>query len=150
MALVAHTLVVSKDKAKVTGKKADVILAAQNSLKATIRYLKPGNINNNCTGIIEKICESYKCKPVEGVLSHEVKKHLIDGNNCIINREAYDHKVEEHEFQVNEVYVLDIIVSTGEGKVKESELRTTVYKRAIERSYSLKTKHGRAFFTELI
>jgi len=43
-----------------------------------------------------------------------------------------------------------MIVSTGEGKTKESELRTTVYKRAIERSYSLKTKHGRAFFHEMI
>lgn len=83
-------------------------------------------------------------------MSHEVKKHLIDGNNCIVNREAYDHKVEEHEFQINEVYVLDSIVSTGEGKTKESELRTTVYKRALEKSYSLKSRHGRAFFHELI
>jgi len=39
--------------------------------------------------------------------------------------------------------VLDVVVSTGEGKTKESELRTTVYKRALERTYNLKTKHGR-------
>lgn len=45
---------------------------------------------------------------------------------------------------------MDFIVSTGEGKTKETELRTTVFKRAIERSYSLKTKHGRAFFAEMI
>jgi len=96
------------------------------------------------------VIDSYACKPLEGVLSHEIKKHLIDGNNCIINKESFDMRVDEHEFNVNEVYALDIIVSTGEGKAKESDLRTTVYKRAIEKTYNLKTKHGRAFFAELI
>ncbi len=41
-------------------------------------------------------------------------------------------------------------MSTGEGKTKESELRTTVYKRALERTYNLKTKHGRQFFSEVL
>lgn len=48
------------------------------------------------------------------------------------------------------MYALDIIVSTGEGKTKESELRTTVYKRALEKTYSLKTKAGRTFMYEMI
>jgi len=47
------------------------------------------------------------------------------------------------------VFGLDIIVSTGEGKPKETEFRTTVYKRAIERAYSLKLKAARAFFAEV-
>jgi hypothetical protein len=34
---------------------------------------------------------------------------------------------------VNDVFVLDVVVSTGDGKSKESEFRTTVYKRALER-----------------
>jgi hypothetical protein len=37
-----------------------------------------------------KIIESYKCNPLEGVLSHELKKHLIDGNNAIILRKDFD------------------------------------------------------------
>lgn len=57
--------------------------------------------------------------------------------------------MEDHEFQVNEVYALDVIISSGEGKPKESELRTTVYKRAMERNYNLKTKSARLFFSEL-
>lgn len=84
---------------------------------------------------------------VEGVLSHEIKKHLIDGNKCIINKETFEQKVDEFEFGVNEVYVLDVMLSTGEGKVKESDMRTTVYKRALERMYNLKGKSARAFFT---
>lgn len=88
-------------------------------------------------------------RALEGVLSHDLKKHMIDGNNVIINKETYDLKVEHHEFQINEVYALDILVSTGEGKPKESEYKTTVYKRALEKNYNLKTKHGRQFYREM-
>ena len=93
---------------------------------------------------------SYQVNAVEGVLSHEVKKHLMDANNCIINKTTFEQQVIEHEFQINEVYALDVIVSTGEGKPKESEYRVTVYKRALDRAYGLKTKHGRNFFNEVL
>lgn len=46
------------------------------------------------------------------------------------------------EFQVHEVYAIDILMSTGEGKAKEKETRTTVYKRT-EEQYSLKMKASR-------
>lgn len=39
---------------------------------------------------MKKICESYGVSPLEGVLSHEVKKHLIDGNNCVILNSTFD------------------------------------------------------------
>jgi hypothetical protein len=38
------------------------------------------------TAVIEKISGSYGVNPVEGVLSHELKKHLIDGNKVILNK----------------------------------------------------------------
>lgn len=44
---VAHTLVVQSDKnAQVTGKKADVILAAYKAAQAALRLIKPGHLNN--------------------------------------------------------------------------------------------------------
>ena len=46
--------------------------------------MKPGNTNTQVTEAIRKICDAYKVEPLEGVLSHELKKHMIDGNNCII------------------------------------------------------------------
>lgn len=151
IALVAHTIVVQADpNVPVEGRAADVILAAHYAAQAALRFLRPGSKNSEASEIIGKVCEAYKCNPLEGVLSHELKKHLIDGNACIINKETFEQKVEEHEFQVNEVFALDIIVSTGEGKPKESEFRTTVYKRAIEKAYNLKSKSARAFYNELI
>jgi curved DNA binding protein len=150
IAQVAHTVIVSSDAKKVhEGRKADAIHAAYNGLQAAVRVMVPGAKNYDVTDLVGKIAESYKCNPVEGVLSHEVKKHLIDGNNCIINKSTFDQKVDEHEFQVHEVYGLDVFVSTGDGKPKETEYRTTVFKRAIEKSYSLKLKASRSFFAEV-
>jgi hypothetical protein len=51
-----------------------------------LRLIKPGNFNNQVTALVQKVCDSYKVNPVEGVLSHELKKHLIDGNKVIINK----------------------------------------------------------------
>jgi len=150
IAIAAHTIVVSsKNDVSAEGRQADAIHAAYNALQVALRLLKPGQKNNDITEAITKVCESYQCNAVEGVLSHELKKHLIDGNNCIINKSTFDQKVDDYEFQVNDVFGLDIIVTTGEGKPKETELRTTVYKRAIEKSYSLKLKASRQFFSEL-
>lgn len=145
----AHTIVINGGKA-VEGRKADAILAAYNAVQAAIRTIKAGNTNYDVTEVISKVAESYKCQPLEGVLSHELKKHLIDGNTTIINKATFDQKVDEHEFQLNEVYALDVYVSTGEGKSKETEIRTTVYKRAIERTYTLKLKASRAFYSEAV
>ena len=97
MALVAHTIVVQADpNAPVTDKKADVILAAYKGVQAAFRLLKPGNFNTQVTETISKITNSYEVNPVEGVLSHEIKKHLMDGNNCIINKSTFEQNVADH------------------------------------------------------
>ena len=85
--MVAHTIVVQSDKnAPITGKKADVILAAYKAAQAALRLIKPGHFNNEVTEVIQKVATSYDVNPLEGVLSHELKKHLIDGNKVIINK----------------------------------------------------------------
>ena len=70
-ALAAHTLVVQSDKnAPITGKKADVILAAYKAAQAALRLIKPGHTNNEVTEVIQKVSTAYDVNPVEGVLSH--------------------------------------------------------------------------------
>merc|ERR1712187_60165 len=76
-----------------------------------------------------------------------VKKHVIDGNRVIINCETAEEKVDEFEFEMNEVYCMNILMSTGEGKSEEAEIRHTVYKRAVETSYNLKTQKARQFIS---
>jgi methionine aminopeptidase len=54
---------------------------------------------------------------------------------------------EKTEFAVHEVYALDVLVSTGEGKPREQGTRTTVYKKK-DIIYQLKMKTSRAFLSE--
>merc|ERR1719378_273183 len=50
---------------------------------------------------------------------------------------------------MNEVYCIDVVISTGEGKGKETEIRSTVFKRQVEAAYSLKTQKARQFISEV-
>lgn len=147
-AMLAHTIVVGEDQ--VTGKKADVILAAWNALQAAVRTIKAGSYNHQITTNTEKVCEAYGVNAVEGVLSHELHKMLLDGNNVILNKETADHRVSEVEFQVNQIYAIDVFVSSGAGKPKEADLKTTVFKRALDANYDLKTKNARAFLSQVL
>ena len=71
--------------------------------------------------------EAYGCNLVEGVFSHEMKQYVIDGNKCILNKPTPEAKVAEDTFEENEVYAVDIVVSTGEGKARlMDEKETTV------------------------
>ena len=114
-----------------------------------MRMIKEAGTNTSATEAIAKVCEAFEVVPVEGVLSHKMKKHLIDGNDVILNKETPEQRAEEFEFMPGDVIGLDVYVSTGEGKPKESEFRTTVYKREIDMQYNLKIKSARAFFSEV-
>lgn len=52
------------------------------------------------------------------------------------------------EFAVHDVFAVDILISTGDGKTKEKDTRTTVYKRT-ENNYQLKMKASRGLLSYL-
>uniref|UniRef100_A0A4W3HRQ3 Proliferation-associated 2G4 n=1 Tax=Callorhinchus milii TaxID=7868 RepID=A0A4W3HRQ3_CALMI len=147
IANVAHSFI---DK-PLTGRKADVIKAAHLCAEAALRLVKPGNQNTQVTEAWNKIAQSFKCTPIEGMLSHQLKQHVIDGEKTIIqnptDQQKKDH--EKAEFEVHEVYAIDVLISTGEGKAKDAGQRTTVYKRDPTIQYGLKMKTSRAFFSEV-
>ena len=139
----AHTIVVG---GKSSGRQADTVLAAHAAFRAACRSIKVGSVNQTVTKNIAAVCDAYETKPVQGVLSHKTKKHLIDGNEVIINLETPEQRVEDWEFAPGDVISLDVFVSSGEGMGKETEYRTTVYKREMDMQYSLKSKSAREFF----
>jgi curved DNA binding protein len=151
IAVVAHTLVVgaSKEK-KVTGRRADVVLAAYYASEAALRLVKPGNDSDKVTEAVGKIAESFKCKPIEGMLSHQLQQNTIDGEKTIIQNpnEAQRKEYEKCTFELHEVYAVDVLISTGEGVGKEMDTRVSVYKRTDDQ-YMLKLKASRGFFSEV-
>merc|ERR1740123_845007 len=124
-------------------------MAAWSAAEAALRLVQPGNTNSMVTEAFGKIAADFNCEPVMGVISHQVKKHVIDGSRVIFGAPLEGEKPEEFEFEMNEVYCLDVVMSTGEGKPKESDFKTTVFKRAVEKSYNLKTQKARQFISEV-
>lgn len=147
----AHTFILGQtaESTPATGRIADVICAAHFASECAIRLARPGKKNTDVTNAIKKVAAIFNVNPVEGVLSHQMKQHVIDGNKVIANRLDADQSVEEFTFETNQVYAFDIILSTGEGKSREETNRTTVFKRAIDRNYQLKLTASRQIFSEI-
>lgn len=151
IAVVAHTIVVGSTKdSPATSRRADVILAAYWAGQAALRLLKPSNGNYAVTEAVQKIADVYKCKPIEGMLSHQLKQFKIDGEKTIIQNPS-DAQKKEHEkceFELNEVYAMDVLISTGDGVGKEQDTKVSIYKKT-EENYQLKLKSSRNFFHEV-
>ncbi|KAL9374374.1 hypothetical protein Peur_033994 [Populus x canadensis] len=148
IAVVGHTHVLQSGP--VTGRAADVIAAANTAAEVALRLVRPGKKNKDVTEAIQKVAAAYDCKIVEGVLSHQLKQFVIDGNKVILSVSNPDTRVDDAEFEENEVYAVDIFTSTGEGKPKLlDEKTTTIYKRAVDKNYHLKMKSSRFIFSEI-
>ncbi|KAK4759383.1 hypothetical protein SAY87_022514 [Trapa incisa] len=148
IAVVAHTHVLQEGPVK--GRAADVIAAANTAAEVALRLVRPGKKNKDVTEAIQKVATAYDCKIVEGVLSHQLKQFVIDGNKVVLSVSNPETRVDEAEFEENEVYAVDIVVSTGDGKPKLlDEKQTTIYKRAVDRNYHLKMKASRFIFSEI-
>lgn len=151
IAVAAHSLVVgAKPDKKGTGRAADVVLAAYHASQAALRLLKDGTSNYAVTEAVQKIASEYKCKPIEGMLSHQLKQFKIDGEKTIIQNPTIAQKKEHEkcEFEKYEVYAMDVLVSTGEGLGKELDTKVSIYKKT-EENYLLKLKASRAFYAEV-
>jgi len=150
IAVVAHTVVVGQDSEKpvVDGRKADALLAAHYAQEAALRLVKPGNETYAITDTVQKIAESYECKPIEGMLSHQLEQNIIDGEKTIIQNpsEAQRKEHDKFDFEQHEVYAIDVLISTGEGQGKDRDAKITIYKKTDE-TYMLKMKNSRDFFS---
>ncbi|KAF9680055.1 hypothetical protein SADUNF_Sadunf06G0080200 [Salix dunnii] len=148
IAVVGHTHALQSGPVK--GRVADVIAAANTAAEVALRLVRPGKKNKDVTEAIQKVAAAYDCKIVEGVLSHQLKQFVIDGNKVILSVSNPDTRVDDAEFEENEVYAVDIVTSTGEGKPKLlDEKNTTIYKRAVDKNYHLKMKSSRFIFSEI-
>eukprot|EP00899_Mesostigma_viride_P003280 jgi/Mesvir1/12953/Mv05966-RA.1 len=150
IAVVAHTHVVQEMAAPVTGRAADVIAAGLYAQEIALRLVRPGKKNSEVTEALAKVAKAFDVHVAEGVLSHQMKRFVIDGNKVVLNQPTTDARVDDFEFEENEVYAVDLVFTTGEGKPKMlDEKQTTVYKRDVAVNYSLKMKASRVTFSEI-
>ncbi|ODQ65932.1 proliferation-associated protein 1 [Nadsonia fulvescens var. elongata DSM 6958] len=145
--ILADTIVVSS---VVSPRVADAISAAWYASEAAIRTVKPGNKNWDVTNIVDKIAAAYECKPAEGMLSTQQTRNNLDEGKQIILNPSEDQKKghETFTFEEGEVYGVDILISTSDGKVKPGNTRTSIYKKT-DKTYQLKLKTSRLIFSEV-
>jgi curved DNA binding protein len=133
-----------------TGRVADALLAAHKAAEVALRMLRPGTKSYAITDAITKVADAFNCKPIEGMLSHTLSQNKIDGEKAIIQAPTPALRKEHKEFVVeeNEVYAVDIVMSTGAGKIKEGAQRTTVFKKT-DLTYGLKMKSSKSLYYEV-
>jgi curved DNA binding protein len=84
------------------------------------------------------------------MISYQISRGVIDGEKKIYQNpsEMQRREIEKQEFALHEVYAVDILVSSGEGKPRETDIRTTVYKKK-DFIYQLRMKSSRVFLSEV-
>jgi methionine aminopeptidase len=85
---------------------------------------------------------------------HQMKRYVLDGVKEVALKapdpeEPEEEKVPECTFEQAEVYAVDVAMSTGDGRARPGELRTTVFKRNVEKQYLLKVKASRQVLAEV-
>lgn len=151
IAVVAHSFVVSASADNpVTGRKADVMMAAHLASEAALRLVKPGTDNIEVTETINKVADSFECKPVEGMASHQLEQNIIDGEKTILQSlsEAQSKEHNTFSFGLHEVYAVDVLISTGDGSNKEKDAKTVIFKKT-DMTYMLKMKTSREFLSQV-
>ncbi|KAI8903286.1 peptidase M24, structural domain-containing protein [Gorgonomyces haynaldii] len=129
---------------------ANVLKATYLATQALKKVVKPGNTSEQAVEIVQKICADFGVEPMEGMVSQQLLQNVLDGPNQIQFKPPKDQKPVSFEFKEGEVYALDVMLTTGSGKTKQSNVRTTVFKRNPDATYQLKMKTSRMVFSQII
>jgi len=141
IALVAHTVVLGASAERlVTGVPADTILAAYEAAEIAVRMIKPGVTNAAVSAELERVAATYGVKAITGVTSHQLQQFIIEGPKKIALQRDPENKTPSCVFAANEAYAIDVCFSSGDGKPRETDARTTVFKRTVDVSYHPKGK----------
>jgi len=162
-ALIAFTTLITENNQKYNDQRAKTLKAVIESSKEIVGMMKPGKTNKDVVKIMEKYAEKYNCNlpvyndnefdVIPGLMSYEISRGIIDGYNddddeyvhrFILSRNNpnYDFALRETEFEENEVYAVDILMSSGTGRLQNMN-ETYIYKRVHSIFESLKLKASR-------
>lgn len=156
---ICFTTLVKSGKYTVDDKKSKVLKCAIECSREIFNHMKSGNTNKNIVNIMEKYTEKYKCNlPLTNVLvgespglfSRQISQYVLDGydDKCeedlmhkfILCKDnpLYSFTLRETEFSEGEVYIIDIMMCSGTGKLVENKTTTNIYRRDHENRQMLK------------
>jgi methionine aminopeptidase len=143
-------------------KQQKVMKTVINASKEIIKMMTPEHSNLEISNILKKYASQNSCnllmcdidKNVPGIFSYQMSRHILDGYNedsdeyahgLVLSKDNpnYGFSLRETYFEENEIYAIDIAVSSGNGKLsilKEPD----IYKRKFEEKADLKLKSSKA------
>ncbi len=161
-AQMAFTTLITNSKEKINDKRAHVLKAAIEASREISKIMKPGTKNTELVKIMEQCANKYNCTlplsnedgVIPGVLSFQISRYVIDGHDdddtefihrFILSRvnQTYDFIMTELELEENEVYAIDIVMCSGQGKLTKSH-DTCVFRKNDEKRAELKLKASKA------
>jgi len=159
ISVAAHTVIVSEsvdNEPAADEEMGNVAVAAYNAMLVAAAAMKAGAKNADVTLAVQRVATNYGVSPIASVRMHQMKRFVIDGVKEVALKEPTpdelqegEEKVPECTFEQAEVYAIDVAMSTGDGKARPGDLRTTVFKRNVEANYRLKMKASRSLLSEV-
>ena len=158
IAVAAHTLVVKEspddENPPVDPELGNVAVAAYNAMLVAASSIAAGKTNKDVTASVERVAKAYNVTPISSVRMHQMKRYVLDGVKEVALKEAgpedpEEEKVPDCKFEQAEVYAVDVAMTTGDGKARPGVLRTTIFKRNVEKQYLLKVKAARQVLAEV-
>jgi curved DNA binding protein len=148
IAIATHTIVVGEEEA--TGRKADVILAAQTALEASLRLIKPGTQSSEIIDVVKRVSAAYGVTAVDSVACSTMRRFVIESNKHVPIAPRPEEKNESFAIEENDVFALEFSFTTGDiGKCSDKDGNTTVFRRAVDVTYMLKLKAARTLLSEI-
>jgi curved DNA binding protein len=130
---VAHTIqITANGELNPESKEALIITAAQAVLDIAVRNLRPGMDPYAITDIIEKATAHFGFNHVEGVLSHQTPRFILDNFHCIAGKSNAEQKVHSYEIAPMTVWAMDVVLTTGKGKLREGDAKCGIFKPSID------------------
>jgi len=133
----------------------------RNNIKSLVKIHKHSNGVYNYMNDITKTyeCELLDCDETidncSGIFSYQVSQDIISGRNdkspdheqhkmIFHGQNRHDYDIEDFQFEHNQVFIMDVSVSSGNGYVNICDHKdTTIYKHNFDTFYNLKLQASR-------
>ena len=115
--------------------------------KDSLKTEKHSSAFNN---LVCEVAKKHSFTPVQGALSYQIGQNSLDLEKQIpINLSEKDcKKIQKFDFEEGECYAVDIVVSSGDGRIRASPYKPCIF-RQIPHNYRLKLNISNAAMNEV-
>lgn len=150
-------------------KRSRVVQACADASRGVLEVVNFEKSNIDVVKVLEVMADKYNVNllwgdmeliHLPGTMSFQMSRNVLDSKNdedevndihkMILNRHhpSYDFSMVETFFEGNEVYMIDVAYSSGEGKIKLADKVTTIFKRT-ENYKALRSTSAKKVLSEL-